>query len=227
MADLFVHLKIPIPTEPLVGAPALTFARWLPIGDSNAINVDRDNISLKLWFDITSTSWASRHKEEDLATMMNVLAHWVFADAVVRDVSDDLLRYMAQRDFTRSATSEEQSLQERYDEVAERLLVLVLKTLNRLMSYIRSRKPDILLFFDTEGAFHETMHHAGRNFYYPDVQFANIVHDIMEYRNLARVPFPLDGVDEKTRKELLANPGDTRSGAYWGDLLRQKCFPNR
>jgi hypothetical protein len=140
MADLFVHLKIPIPTEPLVGAPALTFARWLPIGDSHAINVDRDNMALKLWFDITSTWWASRHKEEDLPTMMNVLAHWVFADAVVRDVSDDLLQYMAQRDFTRSATPAEQSLQERYDEVAERLLVLVFRILNRLMSYVRSRK---------------------------------------------------------------------------------------
>lgn len=140
MADLFVHLKIPIPTEPLVGAPALTFARWLPIGDSHAIKVDRDNISLKLWFDITSTWWASQHKEEDLPRMTNVLAHWMFADAVVRDVSDDLLQYMAQRDFTRSATAEEQSVQERYDEVAERLLVLVLETTNRLLSYVRSRK---------------------------------------------------------------------------------------
>src|SRR6266404_7683359 len=104
MADLFVHLEIPIPTEPLVGAPALTFARWLPIGYSQAINVERDGISLKLWFDITSTWWASQHKEEDLPAMMNVLAHRMFADAVVRDVSDDLLQYMAQRDFTRSAT---------------------------------------------------------------------------------------------------------------------------
>ncbi|MGI8837487.1 MAG: hypothetical protein ACR2H4_12745 [Pyrinomonadaceae bacterium] len=140
MADLFVHLKIPIPTEPLVGAPALTFARWLPIGDRHAINVDRDNMSLKLWFDITSTWWASQHKEEDLPAMINVLAHRVYAEAVVREVSDDLLQYMAQRDFTRSATPEEQSLQERYDEIAERLLILVLQTLNRLLSYVRSIK---------------------------------------------------------------------------------------
>jgi hypothetical protein len=140
MTDLFVHLEIPIPTEPLVGAPALTFARWLPICDSQAITIDRDNIALKLWFDITSTWWASQHKEEDLPHMVNVLPHRVFAHSVVRDVPDDLLEYMAQRDFTRSPTSEEQSLQERYDEIAERLLALVLQTLNRLLSYVRSSK---------------------------------------------------------------------------------------
>ena len=140
MADLFVHFEIPIPTEPLVGAPALTFARWLPIGDSQAINVKRDRIALKLWFDITSTWWASHHREKDLPRMVDVLAHRVFADAVVRDVSDDLLQYMAQRDFTRAPTPEEQPLQQRYDEVAEQLLVLVLQTLNRLLSYVRSRK---------------------------------------------------------------------------------------
>lgn len=72
--------------------------------------------------------------------MTNVLAHRVFADAVVRDVPDDLLEYMAQRDFTRFPTPEEQSLQEQYDDVAERLLFLVLQTLNRLLSYVHSRK---------------------------------------------------------------------------------------
>ena len=140
MADLLVHLEIPIPSEPLVGAPALTFAHWLPIGDSQAINIERDSIALKLWFDITTTWWASQPKEADLPHMVNVLAHRVFADAVVCDVPDDLLQYMAQRDFTRSPAPEEQPLQQGYDEVAERLLVLVLQTLNRLLSYVRSRK---------------------------------------------------------------------------------------
>jgi hypothetical protein len=140
MADLLVHLKIPIPTEPLVGAPALTFASWLPIGDSQSVNVEQDRIALKLWFDITTTWWASQPKEEDLPHMVYVLAHRVFADAAVCDVPDDLLQYMAQRDFTRAPTPEEQPLQQRYDEVAERLLTLVLQTLNRLLSYVRSRK---------------------------------------------------------------------------------------
>jgi hypothetical protein len=139
MADLLVHLEIPIPAEPLVGAPTLTFASWLPIGDSQAINVERDSIALKLWFDITSTWWASQPKEEDLPHMVNVLVHRVFADAVVCDIPDDLLQYMAQRDFTCPPAPEEEPLQQRYDEVAEQLLILVLQTLHRLLSYVRSR----------------------------------------------------------------------------------------
>lgn len=140
MGELFIHLEIPIPTEPLVGASALTFARWLPIGDSQAINVERDGIALKLWFDITSTCGLSQDKEEDLPRMTNVLAHRMFADAVVHNVPEALLRYMADRDFTRAATPEEQSLQQRYDEVAELLLTLLLQTLNRLLSYVRTTK---------------------------------------------------------------------------------------
>lgn len=122
MGDLFVHLEIPISTTPLVGAEAIAFARWLPIGDGQAINVERDNIALKLWFDITSTWWASQDKEEDLTKRINVLAHRVFADTVVHDVPDDLLHYMAERDFARPPTQDEESLQQRYDEVAERCL---------------------------------------------------------------------------------------------------------
>jgi hypothetical protein len=110
------------------------------MGDSQAINIDGDSITLKLWFDITSTWWARQNKEEDLPRMSNVLAHRVFADAIIHDVRDDLLQYIAQRDFTRLPTPEEQLLQQRYDEVAEQLLILVFETLNRLLSYVKSKK---------------------------------------------------------------------------------------
>jgi hypothetical protein len=140
MSELFVQLKIPIPTEPLVSAPALTFASWLPIGDNQALHVEQEDITLKLWFDITSTWWASQHKEEDLPHIDNVLAHRIFADAIVQVVSDQLVQYMVQRDFTRRPTKEEEALQQEYDAIAERLLVLLLGTLNRLLLYVRSRK---------------------------------------------------------------------------------------
>ena len=140
MTDLLVHLKIPIPVEEVIGAPALTFASWLPIGDDHAITVEEENICLKLGFDITSTWWATQHKEKDLARMVNVLAHWIFGDAIVRDLPIELGQYMAQRDFTRRPTKEEEPFQQEYDEIAERLLVLLLRPLNRLLSYVRSKK---------------------------------------------------------------------------------------
>jgi hypothetical protein len=140
MADLLVHLEIPFLAEPPVGVPALTFAGWLRIGNSQAINLERDGIALKLWFDITTTWQLSQPKEEDLPHMINVPAHGVFADGIVYDIPDDLLHYMAQRDFTRAPAPEEEPLQQHYDQVAERVLVVVLQTLNRLLSYVRSRK---------------------------------------------------------------------------------------
>ena len=82
----------------------------------------------------------------------------------------------------------------------------------------------VQLRFDTMGAMHEILHHAGSKSYYSDALFAQIVNGIPQYSALARVPFPLDRADPKTRKELLKDPGNTRWGAYWGDVLRQKCF---
>ncbi|MGH9875194.1 MAG: hypothetical protein ACRD9S_22290 [Pyrinomonadaceae bacterium] len=82
----------------------------------------------------------------------------------------------------------------------------------------------IVLHFDIEGTLHELLHHAGSKDYYSDATFAKIVNDIPEYAALARTPFPLDGASKKDRKALENDPGSTRWGVYWDDLLRQKCF---
>ena len=140
MPELLIRLTIPIPVDEVVSAPALTFTRWLPIGDPHAICVTEEELSLKLWFDIKATWWASHPKEADLPKMVNVLAHQVYADVTVCDVELELLTYMGQRDFRRRPTSEEKPLQELYDAIAERTLRLALKTFNRLVSYVRSRK---------------------------------------------------------------------------------------
>jgi len=71
---------------------------------------------------------------------------------------------------------------------------------------------------------HELLHLAGLKSYYTDAQFARIVNGIPQYAAVARVPFPLDGADKQTTKELLEDPGDIRWGGYWGDVLQQKCF---
>ena len=118
MPELLIRLTIPIPVDEVVSVPALTFTCWLPIGDPHAIYVTEGDLSLKLWFDIKSTWWASHPKEEDLPKMVNVLAHEVYADVTVRDVELELLTYMGQRDFRRRPTSEEKPLQDPVDAAA-------------------------------------------------------------------------------------------------------------
>lgn len=138
MTDVTVNLVIPIPCEPSIGAPSLTFASWLPIGEAQGIIREQGNIVLKLWFDLTST-W-QHLKEEELAFHLNVLADRVFADAVLRDTPDELATYMSRRDFTRKPTPEEEPLQQQYDELAYRLFAFVVETLNRFLAYVRSKK---------------------------------------------------------------------------------------
>jgi hypothetical protein len=138
MYDLTVKLTIPVPCERLVSAPSLTFASWLPIGDAEAIRLDGNEMALKLWFDRTS-AWGSP-KEEELAYHLNVLVDTIFADVVLRQVPDELAHYMARRDFTRRPTPEEEPLQRQYDEIAYSLFTFVIGTVNRLLSYVRSKK---------------------------------------------------------------------------------------
>jgi hypothetical protein len=39
MPDLMISLTMPIPGDPIVSVPALTFSRWLPLGADDAIRV--------------------------------------------------------------------------------------------------------------------------------------------------------------------------------------------
>jgi hypothetical protein len=140
MPDLIIRMLIPIPTGPGIGAPALTFSQCLPLGEDQGIKVENENLSLRLWFDISSTYWASQPTVEELPRMVNVLAHHINAEITVRDVKNELLAYMQNRDRTRQPTTEELPLQDAYDELAARSLTFTLRTLNRLIGYARSIK---------------------------------------------------------------------------------------
>ena len=94
MSTLTIELKVPIKTEPLVGAPALTFSHWLPMGKQNGIALSEGDISLTLWFDLETTWWASQPKEEDLKNHVNVLARYVNAEIVLSSIDGELADYM-------------------------------------------------------------------------------------------------------------------------------------
>jgi len=138
--ELLVKLEIPIPAEPLVGTPDMIFSRWLPLGEEMAIRVQEDGVALKLWFDITSTWWASQPQESDLPKMVNVCAHRIFAEVRVDNVKDEVVDYITHRDFKRLPTEAEQSLQQQYDDLGRRILTLLLQRLNKLIAFVRSVK---------------------------------------------------------------------------------------
>jgi hypothetical protein len=140
MFTLTVDLKIPIETEPLIGAPALTFSHWLPLGKNNGISISEEGVELNLWFDLQSTWWASEPSEEELKKHVNVLAHYVRAEVTVRDISADLAAYMQGRDFRRLPDASEEAIQSEYERLGGEILRVLLNRTNRLISYARSFK---------------------------------------------------------------------------------------
>lgn len=140
MCTLTLDLKVPFETEPLVGAPALTFSHWLPIGKEKGISVSEDGVALLLWFDLQSSWWASQPSEEDLKRYYNVLAHYVWAEITVSGVAPALASYMQTRDFTRLPNKSEKQIQSEYDKLGIRILRVLLKRTNRLIAYARARK---------------------------------------------------------------------------------------
>src|SRR2546421_8057252 len=140
MPKLEIELKIPIETEPLIGAPALTFTRWLPLGKREGIELSEDGIKLILWFDISATWWASETTEEELPRHVNVLAHYVRAHATIEDIDQCLASYMGNRDFGRLPNDSEEVIQSEYDKLGQRLFKVLIERVNRLISYARAFK---------------------------------------------------------------------------------------
>lgn len=108
MSTLTVEMKVPIQCDPVIDAPALTFAHWLPVGKERGILVSQDGIDLVLWFDLGATSGL---KQEDIAHQQNVFARHVRVDASVARVTARTAAYIRTKDFSRQPTPDEVDVQ--------------------------------------------------------------------------------------------------------------------
>jgi hypothetical protein len=137
MHTLVVDLKIPIETEPLIGAPAFTFTHWLPVGKGRGIKVVDDQLEILFWFDLKSAWWASQPSEEELKNHVNVLAHYVLAEVTVQNVDQHLANYMKSRDFRKLPGSADAVVQSEYAKLGRRILEILLNRVNRLITFAR------------------------------------------------------------------------------------------
>lgn len=126
-------------TVPL-GMRGPVFNRWLPIGPDNGIRVGQDNLELLLWLDPKAAQWASELSEEDIPRHVNITAHRIYADISTTTDDAELLTYMANRDFSRQPTEEEEPLAERYEILGREVFSLLRDGINRLMTFIRVEK---------------------------------------------------------------------------------------
>lgn len=141
MAHLTVTLKIPFDSEsPTDLDSAITFTHWLPIGRDHGIVADDGDMRILLWFDEKCAWRVSQPTADELTKYVNINARYVYADVQISGLGADLLEYMERRDFSKPPDKDDEDLQLAYDQVAEKILTLVLHRVNRLIAFARSHK---------------------------------------------------------------------------------------
>ena len=141
MPRLTVVLKIPFECEPPLGScPALTFTHWLPSGRNQGIVVKDDDIQIVLWFDEKCVLPPPHPTADELKRQVNVLVHHVNVEIEVAALSDSLLSYMQNCDYSKPRKDTARNEQTEYERLAKRILVSVIGRINRLIAFARSKK---------------------------------------------------------------------------------------
>jgi hypothetical protein len=174
MSTIVVNLDVPIVGSVPNIAGVLHFARWLPLGEEDAIWIPDDGLDVKLWFNIDATRWAIQIPEEEIPRYIAVPAHRIQVDLTIRDVRTELLEYMATRDFGRAPSEEGASIQSEYQTLGTRVLDATLPHLNRLLAYARALKghywiAEYAIDYDRMGSFFQQVNakakdESGRRF---------------------------------------------------------------
>lgn len=136
---MLVRMEIPISPQPMV------FKQWLPLTEEEFITVGEESVTLKLWFDKTCTERIQRGDEtlitdswDDVDVFVDV--YKIFVDVTVKDLLDKWFESVEGDSYTQASDSERQYLKEEYKKLGERIYLLTLTNLNRLIAFMRAEK---------------------------------------------------------------------------------------
>lgn len=119
---------------PLQGS--IVLAKWPEFKLQDFPIIAQKNLSLRLWFDASSTQWATPSTEEELKKTITPALHRVTATVTIIDVADDFAAWI---ESTRNPNSPE-NFAAIYRALADQVYDLVVSSVNRLISYIRVEK---------------------------------------------------------------------------------------
>ena len=144
--EILVKMQLPDfldPDEPR----SLIFSQWLPLAEDEALQIDYDNIRIRLWFDLSCVDSLEGQTEETIKNWLNVSVTRINVDVLVKDVADDLAIFIYEvRDWPWTGVPDistypgSKELSEEYKLLGQKILEATLRTVNRLLSFFRNYK---------------------------------------------------------------------------------------
>jgi hypothetical protein len=132
---LHVRMEIPIPG-------GMMFYKWLPLNDDAHILIDRNDLLIKYYLDLTCLSNPLK-TEEEILQVANIEIEKIYVDVTIRDLRGELIDWIMTRPASGKLTtdqiiiSEKGDLQKDYEKLAEKVYSQTLTYFNRLIAYVR------------------------------------------------------------------------------------------
>ncbi|MCD4738314.1 MAG: hypothetical protein K8R89_03530 [Anaerolineae bacterium] len=140
-STLLIRMEIPFEdAHNATSGSAMIFHKWLPLDEEDFFVVIDNEITLKFWFDVKCTWWASQPDEDEISRWTNVLARIIYLDITVRNLDNTFLEYISAKTQEDRAKLEDPIRKNQYIKLGEHIQSLFLHHLNRLISYVRAHK---------------------------------------------------------------------------------------
>jgi hypothetical protein len=140
--SILIHMVVPIPDhQGDLNSGSMTFGGWLPMQEDERLVVSKDNIQLKLGFDMTCVGNLGVTGLEELSNTP-VFVNLILIDAVITDIQNEVIDEIikiSSRDFI-SIRDYNDNYVQKYENLGKELYIFLMQTLNRLNTYLRSDK---------------------------------------------------------------------------------------
>ncbi len=138
-----------IPTSEGRFDPYVTFNRWLPSGEKDALIRTRDNFTARLWIDKSCVESPSPLTEEYISEWVNICVNKIYVDVEVQNVPEDLITFIYdERDRPKGEIhhgikpkdKDYNRLGEAYKELGKEVLKMAIEGYNRFIIFSRNNK---------------------------------------------------------------------------------------
>ncbi len=129
MPSLLIRHKVDIPVKPVISAPGLTFASWLPVNEPIIANLD--DLTVKIHF---NDKCAGLLNPDEIEQRVNVIAHFAYVDVILPDIDHKTIKLLMANELHKDGKTAI------LDEVGQKVYLSAVKTFNRMIQWVFSAK---------------------------------------------------------------------------------------